>query len=179
MEVKVNEIRVLLLNGDITDAECDAIVNAANAFLKHGGGVALAIVRKGGSIIQKESDEFVKKHGPLRKGEVAVTTAGRLRAKHIIHTVGPIYGQGSMEDLVAAYLASLRKADELGDACIAFPAISTGAYGFPMEDSALAFLEALKSFRGKSVREVRVYLYGDEAYRTFVDAFTRALETKH
>ena len=176
MSFNVSNLDVELLEGDITESECGAIVNAANAFLKHGGGVAYAIVKKGGKIIQEESDEFVKKHGPLRKGEVAVTSAGRLKAKYVIHTVGPIYGEGTYDDLVLAYRAALEKADELKVDCVAFPAISTGAYGFPYADSAQALLDSLKGFKGKNLRKVKVYLYGSEAYKTFLETFSKALK---
>ncbi|MFP3131017.1 MAG: macro domain-containing protein [Nitrososphaeria archaeon] len=175
MEKKIGSINLKLIKGDLTDADCDAIVNAANSFLKHGGGVAYAIVKKGGYSIQKESDEFVKKHGPLKRGEVALTSGGNLKARYVIHTVGPIYGEGSFEDLVLAYRSALEKALELKLKCIAFPAISTGAYGFPYEDSAKAFFDALKDFKGDSLREIRVYLFNDEAY----DVFKRVFETRY
>ncbi len=170
---KIGSIDVKIIKGDLTDSECDAIVNAANAFLQHGGGVAYAIVKKGGYSIQKESDEFIKNHGPLKKGEVALTSGGKLKAKYVIHAVGPIYGEGDYNDLVLAYKAALEKAIALGLSCVAFPAISTGAYGFPYEDSAKAFLEALKSVKDGSLKEVRVYLINDEAY----SAFKRVFET--
>ncbi len=167
----IGSAEIKLIKGDITDADCDAIVNAANAFLQHGGGVAYAIVKKGGYSIQKESDDFIKNHGPLKKGEVALTSGGKLKAKYIIHTVGPIYGEGSYEDLVLAYRVALEKALELKLSCVAFPAISTGAYGFPYEDSAKAFLEAVKSIKGGTLKEIRMYLINDEAYKIFKKVF--------
>ncbi len=168
---KAGSITVKLIKGDVTEAVCDAIVNAANAFLQHGGGVAYAIVKKGGYLIQKESDEFIKNHGPLKKGEVALTSGGKLNAKYVIHTVGPIYGEGNYNDLVLAYKVALEKAAELKLSCVAFPAISTGAYGFPYEYSAKAFLEAIKHVGNSSLKEVRIYLINDEAYNAFKKVF--------
>jgi len=94
MGYKVGKMRVSLIKGDITEAEADAIVNAANSILEHGGGVAEVIVRKGGWEIQEESREYVRRFGPVPAGEVTVTKAGRLKVKYIIHTVGPRYGIG-------------------------------------------------------------------------------------
>ena len=126
-----NGIEVELIKGDITEVEADAIVNAANSYLQHGGGVAGAIVKKGGYVIQKESDEYVKRYGPVPVGEVAVTSAGKLKAKYIIHAVGPRYGIESDDKLESAIRKSLEKAEELNLSSIALPAISTVIYGFP------------------------------------------------
>lgn len=166
-ELVINGVRVRVIKGDISLASADSIVNAANRFLKHGGGVALALVRRGGYEIQRESDEFVRRHGPLNKGEVAVTTAGRLSAKRIIHVAGPIYGEGTFEDLVEAYRAALEAADSLGDSVVAVPAISSGAYGFPIQDSARALRAALTSMSPKSLREVDVYIISGEQSAEF------------
>lgn len=169
-EIVVNRVRVKVINGDISLAKADSIINAANRFLKHGGGVALALVRRGGHEIQRESDEFIKRHGPLGRGEVAVTTAGRLFAKRIIHVAGPIYGEGTFEDLVGAYMAALKTAEEHGDSVVAIPAISSGAYGFPIEDSARALFQALKSISTKSLKEVDVYILDKKQAKSFEDA---------
>ena len=89
---------IQLVKGDITDLEVDAIVNAANKWLKHGGGVAAAIVRKGGEIIQKESNKIISEYGPLEVGDAVITTAGKLKVKAVIHTVGPVYGEGQEKE---------------------------------------------------------------------------------
>jgi len=131
---KIGNVVVWLIQGDITEQEVDVIVNAANSYLKHGGGVALAIVRKGGEVIQRESDEWVRRYGPVEEGEVAVTSAGKLKARYVVHAVGPRYGdpEGDMK-LRNAVRNSVLKAEELGQRTIALPAISTGAFGYPYE----------------------------------------------
>ncbi len=120
--------------GDLTQEEVDAIVNAANSHLAHGGGVAGAIVRRGGYAIQEESNRWVAEHGPVPTGQVAVTGAGRLPCKWVIHAVGPVWqGGGAHEEelLAAAVRNSLLKAEEMKLASIALPAISSGIFGFP------------------------------------------------
>lgn len=177
-DMKFDGLEVELVKGDITLLEADAIVNAANRYLKHGGGVAEAIVRRGGKEIQEESDEYVKKHGPLDIGGVAVTGAGMLKAKYIIHAVGPVYGdKDGDEKLALAIRNSVEKADELGLKSIAMPAISTGIYGYPLEICAKIMKEELKKFakRRKSLKKVIVCLYDDRAYRTFREIFEKSL----
>ncbi len=175
--ITVNGISVRVINGDISLAVADSIVNAANRFLKHGGGVALALVRRGGREIQVESDEFVKRHGPLGRGEAAITTAGKLSAKRIIHVVGPIYGEGSLDDLVTAYRAALEASDRLGDSVVAVPAISSGIYGFPIEDSAKALYLALSAIRPKSLKEVDVYIIDKGQAAAFESALGKAMQS--
>ena len=173
-EYKFNNLTVLLVKGDITELEADAIVNAANSYLKHGGGVAGAIVRKGGWIIQEESDRYVKEHGPVPVGSVAVTSAGKLKAKYVIHAVGPVYGEeNGDEKLASAIRSSLEKAEELKLSSIAMPAISTGIFGYPYDRCAsIMFDEILKfSKKAKSVKKVIVCLYTDEAYKVFEEIF--------
>ncbi|MEW9492319.1 MAG: ADP-ribose-binding protein [Candidatus Aramenus sulfurataquae] len=170
-----NGLSVQLLKGDITEVEADAIVNAANSYLQHGGGVALAIVRKGGYEIQRESDEYVRRHGPVPVGDVAVTSAGRLKAKYVIHAVGPRYGVEGEEKLESAVRRSLEKAEELGLKSIALPAISTGIYGYPYEICARLTAKVLKEFKSSSLRLVKVVLYGDEAYKVFQEVFEREM----
>ncbi len=172
-EFKFGQLTVEVIEGDITELERDAIVNAANSYLKHGGGVAAAIVRKGGVEIQQESDEYVKKHGPVPTGGVAVTGAGRLKAKYIIHAVGPVYGRDPEEKLAEAVENSLRKAEELGLKTIALPAISTGVYGFPMDKCAKIMREVLEAFSKETkLQKVTICLYGSEAYKNFLTAFS-------
>jgi O-acetyl-ADP-ribose deacetylase (regulator of RNase III) len=174
LSFNLGRLVVELVEGDITELEADAIVNAANEYLKHGGGVAAAIVRKGGWVIQEESDRYVREHGPVPVGGVAVTGAGRLKARYVIHAVGPRYGdpQGD-EKLASAIRNSLLKAEELGLESIAMPAISTGAFGYPYERCARIMARVLKEFApsAKSLKRVVVCLYGREAYETFRRVF--------
>jgi len=176
---RVGGIEIHLVKGDITELEADAIVNAANPYLEHGGGVALAIVRKGGEVIQEESRRYVEKHGPVPVGGVAVTTAGRLKAKYVIHAVGPRYGEPEGDaKLASAVRASLEKAEELGLRSIALPAISTGVYGYPYRRAAEIMADVLKNHRYRSLSKVIICLYGDEAYRVFEDVFDAVLGYK-
>ncbi len=125
---------IVIVQGDITREEVDAIVNAANGHLQHGGGVAGAIVRRGGSIIQQESDAWVREHGPLATGEAAITGAGTLPARYVIHTVGPVYGSGDEDNkLRRAVRSALQMADRHGIGRLSLPAISSGVFGFPKE----------------------------------------------
>ena len=129
-----NGIHIQVRHGDLTEEAVDAIVNAANSHLAHGGGVAGAIARRGGATIQAESNAWVQEHGPVATGGVAVTGAGRLPARWVIHAVGPVWrGGGHNEEalLREAVWNSLAKAEELGASSIALPAISSGIFGFP------------------------------------------------
>ena len=177
-EYSINKLSIILIKGDITEVEADAIVNAANRYLKHGGGVAGAIVRKGGYEIQRESDEYVRRHGPLPVGGVAVTSAGKLKAKYVIHAVGPVYGDPrGDEKLAEAIRNSLSKAEELGLRSIALPAISTGVYGYPLKKCAEIMVDVLKEFseKAESLKKVLVVLYGDKAYNEFLQVFDEKL----
>ena len=173
--MKLGELEIEIVEGDITLLEADAIVNAANRYLKHGGGVAAAIVRRGGTQIQEESDEYIRKHGPLKTGEVAVTGAGKLKAKYVIHAVGPVYGEEGEEKLAEAIRNSLETADKLQLESLAMPAISTGAYGYPLEICAKIMRRELEEFskRRKFVKKVIICLYGQEAYQKFRQAFEK------
>jgi len=171
---RVGRVEIHLVKGDITELEADAIVNAANPYLEHGGGVALAIVRKGGDVIQEESRRYVREHGPVPVGGAVVTSAGRLRARYVIHAVGPRYGDpGGDEKLASAVRSSLDRAEELGLRSIALPAISTGVYGYPYGRAAEIMAGVLKSYSYRSISKVIVCLYSDEAYRAFEEAFDR------
>jgi len=163
-----------LVQGDITALEVDAIVNAANKFLEHGGGVALAISRKGGPIVQAESSAHVAKHGYLETGQAVMTSGGNLPAPHVIHTVGPVWGEGDEDiKLRSAIRNSLALADEKGIQTIAFPAISTGIYHFPVDRAAkLMLAETSDYLRGKtSLQRVIFCLYDDATFRVFEHAF--------
>jgi O-acetyl-ADP-ribose deacetylase (regulator of RNase III) len=176
-EFRLGKVSVLPLKGDITEVEADVIVNAANPYLEHGGGVAAAIARRGGHVIQEESREWVRRHGPVPVGGVAVTSAGRLRARYVVHAVGPRCGAEPVEKIREAVENALLKADELGAGSVALPAISTGAFGCPYEDAAVQTAEAIRAVSGrlKCVRRIMVVLYTDEAYSAFVRAFGRIL----
>jgi O-acetyl-ADP-ribose deacetylase (regulator of RNase III) len=166
MEFKVDDSKVVLKVGDITEESADAIVNAANEYLKHGGGVAGAIVRKGGYVIQEESNKI----GRVKVGGAAVTGAGKLKAKYVIHAVGPRMGEGGEDEkLQNATLNSMRRAEELKLKSIAFPAISTGAFGFPIQRCAEIMLEnVVKYLRGEtSIKEVIFCLFTKEDYEVF------------
>jgi len=143
-ELSLKGGRILRIKkGDITDEEVDAIVNAANSHLQHGGGVAGAIVRKGGRIIQEESNKI----GYVPVGGVAVTSAGSLKAKYVIHAVGPRWGEGNEDEkLKNAVLNSLKKAQELGLESISLPAISSGIFGFPKERCAKIMIKTIIDF---------------------------------
>jgi O-acetyl-ADP-ribose deacetylase (regulator of RNase III) len=168
-----------IVQGDITALAVDAIVNAANRYLAHGGGVALAIVRKGGLSIQTESSALIARRGPLTTGEAVVTGGGELPAKFVIHTVGPVWSEHEPLEadrlLCRAVTSSLVLAEERGLKSIAFPAISTGIYGFPIERAApLMFREAKRHLEGKAALERILFcLYDDASYGVFESAFAK------
>ncbi|MEU9099755.1 O-acetyl-ADP-ribose deacetylase [Streptomyces sp. NPDC048361] len=161
---------IVLVRGDITEQEVDAIVNAANSSLLGGGGVDGAIHRRGGPAILAECRDLrASRYGKgLRTGQAVATTAGRLPARHVIHTVGPVYqgGSGDASLLTSCHRESLRVADELGARTIAFPAISTGVYGWPVEDAARIAVEAVRGAE-TAVQEVRFVLFDERAYDAF------------
>jgi O-acetyl-ADP-ribose deacetylase len=169
-------MRITLETGDITAQQVDAIVNAANSSLLGGGGVDGAIHRRGGETILDACRELRRERYPdgLPVGEAVATTAGDLPARWVIHTVGPVYRRerDPASVLARCHLACLRVADELGAVTVAFPAISTGAYGYPVREAAAVAIDAVRDAETK-VDEVRFVLLGREAYR----AFDEALET--
>lgn len=136
-----------IVQGDITLERVDAIVNAANEGLQHGGGVAWAISSKGGPEIQRESDAWVRRRGRVDHAHPAWTSGGRLPAKYVIHAVGPVWGEGEEDSKLAdAVRGSLRVADELKCASVALPAISTGIFGFPLARAAGVILDAIENY---------------------------------
>ena len=154
---------VRVVHGDLTAEPVEAIVNAANEGLLHGGGVAGAIVRLGGQEIQKESSDWVREHGPVPTGQAAIITAGRLPCRFVIHAVGPVWGSGDEEaKLASALRSSLQLAAEHNLASVSLPAISSGIFGFPKLLCAQVLLDAIGEFLGEhpesSVREVNVVL---------------------
>jgi O-acetyl-ADP-ribose deacetylase (regulator of RNase III) len=165
---------IQLVQGDITAETTDAIVNAANAHLQHGAGVAGAILRRGGPAIERESDAWVKAHGPVSHVAPAWTTGGALPCRFVIHAVGPVWGDGEEDTKLAAAVAgSLRVADELKLASIAFPAISTGIFGFPKERAAGVMFAAFQDYFGKhsGLRMVRLVLYDPATITGFEKAW--------
>jgi O-acetyl-ADP-ribose deacetylase (regulator of RNase III) len=144
-------VRLLVKQGDITDEEVDVIVNAANSGLAGGGGVDGAIHRAGGPAIMEACREIraQRGHPPCPPGEAVLTTAGKLKARHVVHTVGPIYDRGldgEPETLASCYRNSLALAVENGARTIAFPSISTGAYGYPISLAAKVAVETVRAF---------------------------------
>lgn len=171
--------RVRLVRGDITHQETDAVVNAANSSLMGGGGVDGAIHRAGGPAILSECMKIRRTRYPdgLPTGEAVITGGGNLRARHVIHTVGPVWrGGGSDEEklLAAAYRNSLRVAQENGLRTIAFPSISTGAYGYPVEKAAWTALSAVKGFIEENpfLDEVVFVLFSEGDYEAYLRALT-------
>jgi O-acetyl-ADP-ribose deacetylase len=159
-EKKINGKSLRLAQGDITERDLDAIVNAANSYLQHGGGVAGAIVRKGGQMIQEESDRI----GFVPVGGAAITTAGRLPAKFVIHAVGPRMGDGDEDNkLKSAVLSSLQIASENGLISISLPAISSGIFGFPKDRCAMILVnqatEYLKNNPDSSIELVEFCVF--------------------
>ncbi len=175
---KCGNYYISVVKGDITEFQVDAIVNAANKFLKHGGGVAGAIVRKGGMVIQEESDRLIRERGPLNVGDAVFTSAGNLKAKIVIHTVGPIFGEGDeYSKIYRAVINSISLADEKGMRSVAFPAISTGVYRVPPEISARAMIQALIDYSdsARNIEHVYLVLYTDEIYEIFRRVFQELL----
>ena len=164
--MKIGKTTLELEQGDITDLDCDAIVNAANADLVLGGGVAGAIRRKGGTAIQEECNRI----GRINVGEAAITTGGGLKARHVIHAVGPRFGEGDEDaKLASATLSSLKLADRYKLRSIAFPAISTGIFRFPVERCADIMLSTTISYiRGRTgIERVVFCLYDSDTFNAF------------
>jgi O-acetyl-ADP-ribose deacetylase (regulator of RNase III) len=167
---------IQIVQGDITIEEVDAIVNAANEHLQHGGGVAWAISKKGGPALQKESDAWIRHHGTVSHASPAWTSGGRLPAKYVIHAVGPVWGDGDEDNkLESAVTGSLRVAEELKCSSIALPAISTGIFGFPKERAAGIILSAIeKFFAGNSLsglKTVRLVLFDQPTVSVFLKSW--------
>jgi O-acetyl-ADP-ribose deacetylase (regulator of RNase III) len=176
MRKTINGATIELIRGDLTRMTTDAIVNAANEQLAHGGGVAGAIVSRGGSSIQKESDAWVSEHGPVVTGTAAITGAGTLEAKYVIHAVGPVMGQGDEDALLAsATRAALQRAEDAGLKSIAFPAISTGVFGYPVERCAQVMLDTIVETlaSGSTLNHVVICLWTRNDLKDFESYLTR------
>ncbi|GAA3629921.1 O-acetyl-ADP-ribose deacetylase [Streptomyces sp. S1A] len=165
-------VTIRLVQGDITEQSADAVVNAANSSLLGGGGVDGAIHRAGGPEILAECRALrASRYGRgLPVGQAVATTAGRLPARWVIHTVGPVFSreEDRSELLASCHRESLRIADEIGARTVAFPAVSTGVYGWPPEDAARIAVETVRAAR-TSVEEVRFVLFDERAYRAFAE----------
>jgi O-acetyl-ADP-ribose deacetylase (regulator of RNase III) len=168
---------IALVRGDITEQTVDAVVNAANSSLLGGGGVDGAIHRRGGPEILAECRRLRGSHygSGLPTGRAVATTAGRLPARWVIHTVGPVWsGQEDRSDLLAScYRESLRVAEDLGARTVAFPAISTGIYRWPLDDGARIALRTVRE-AGAGIDEVRFVLFDQAAYDIFEAELDRA-----
>lgn len=178
MQIQIGQATLELVEGDITQQDTEAIVNAANPSLLGGGGVDGAIHRAGGPAILEEC----RKLGGCATGDAKITTGGRLRAKYVIHTVGPVYRREgptkAAQLLASAYRRSLEVATEHGVKSIAFPSISTGAYGYPMEEAAPIALQTVINFlenQQDGIQLVRFVLYGQRAYAIYVQALQRLM----
>lgn len=170
---KINQSTVEIIQGDITEMDTDVIVNAANVKLIMGGGVAGAILRKGGGIIQDECDKI----GGTHVGGAVITTGGNLKAKHVIHAVGPRFGEGNEDEkLRSATLNSLSLADRHRLKSITLPAISTGIFGFPVDRCAKIMLStAIEYLKGKTGIERIVFcLFNKETFNVFLEELERS-----
>jgi O-acetyl-ADP-ribose deacetylase (regulator of RNase III) len=172
----IGKTSISLVQGDITLESTDAIVNAANSSLMGGGGLDGAIHRAGGKAILVECLKIVAKQGPLAPGRAVITTGGSLKTRFVIHTVGPVW-QGGMNreasTLASAYTQSLKLAASKGFDSIAFPSISTGAYGYPVEQAAVVALGAVSRFlreNSTSLKEIRFVLYDTDTLKVYEKA---------
>jgi O-acetyl-ADP-ribose deacetylase (regulator of RNase III) len=162
-----------LVQGDLSEEKVDAIVNAANAYLQHGGGVAGVIARKGGPDIQLESSRWVKEYGPVTRSEPAYTSAGNLPSRYVLHAVGPVWGEGDEDNkLFQAVSGALKLAERLGLSSIAFPAISTGIFGFPKQRAGEVTFQAISEYfqhyPQSGIGLVRMTLFDEPTIAAFV-----------
>ena len=175
-EIIVNHAKLSLIQGDITRQATDAIVNAANSSLMGGGGVDGAIHWAGGPAILEECKRIVTRQGRLPTGKAVITTGGNLRAKFVIHTVGPIWHSGRSNEpelLASAYQESLKLAAERNLHSVSFPSISTGAYGYPVAEAARIAIKTVVSFlreQTTSVKEVVFVLFDAGTFQNYLSA---------
>lgn len=173
MEVKISQTVLRLLQGDITLQKADAIVNAANSSLMGGGGVDGAIHLSGGPQILLECKEIVRRRGRCAPGQAVITSGGNLQADFVIHTVGPVWHGGTAGEpqvLKDAYYNSLRLAKENGLKTIAFPSISTGAYGYPVKEAAqIAIATIVDYIKEPFFQEVRIVLFNEKILKIYED----------
>jgi O-acetyl-ADP-ribose deacetylase len=176
MEATIGEARLQLVEGDLTQQDVDAIVNAANSSLLGGGGVDGAIHRAGGPKILEECRQI----GGCPTGEARLTTGGNLKARHVIHTVGPVYRDGGYREaelLASCYRKSLKLASARGLTSVAFPSISTGAYGYPLAEAARVALQTVMAYltQHQEIKLVRFVLFGKTPYETYEKALRELL----
>ncbi len=175
-EIIINKVKLSLIQGDITKQATDAIVNAANSSLMGGGGVDGAIHRAGGSAILEECKQIVSRQGRLPTGKAVITTGGNLKARFVIHTVGPVWHggkNGEPELLASAYRESLKVAAEKNLHSVSFPSISTGVYSYPVAKAALVALGAVASFLKEhvtSISEVVFVLFDTDTFQSYKSA---------
>jgi len=163
--------KVKIIKGDILSLKVDAIVNPANIHLSHGGGLAGQIVRRGGYIIQEESNKLA----PIKTGDAVITTAGKLPCRFVIHTAGPVQGEGDEDSKICkSFTNVLLLATEKELSSIAIPAVSTGIFGYPTISCARMMKKVLKEFlsnKKTSLKEVIVCLWEEEKYKIFIEEF--------
>jgi O-acetyl-ADP-ribose deacetylase (regulator of RNase III) len=185
MEVTINKTKICMVQGDITEQATEAIVNAANPSLMGGGGVDGAIHQAGGPAILEECKKIVAQQGRLPTGKAVITTGGNLQARYVIHTVGPIWHGGSTNEaalLRSAYYECLKLATENRLASIAFPSVSTGAYGYPVDEAAKIAVSTVVSFpkeQATSLKNVAFVLFDSrtyQSYRSALQAYLNHLE---
>jgi putative ATPase len=169
---------IKVVQGDLTAQPVAAIVNAANEHLQHGGGVAAAIVQAGGQVVQNESDQWVAEHGPIGPGRAAITSAGNLPARYVIHVVGPRYREGQDNEalLEQAVVAALDAAAMSGCRTVALPAISAGIFGYPRAEACQVIVTACRKWldrRPGLISEIRLVGFDSE----IADEFQRALNS--
>lgn len=177
--MQIGSTTITTVQGDLTRQDVDAVVNAANEHLAHGGGVAAAIVRAGGRVVQDESTEWVRTHGPVRNGQAAITTAGAMPARHVIHVVGPRYhaGQDNEGMLRAAVRAALDAAAAHGDRSVAFPAISAGIFGYPRAEATRIIADEVVSWvmqHPEALGEVRLVGFDPATAEDFAQGLAAA-----
>ena len=170
--------QITVVEGDITAQEVDVIVNAANAKLLHGGGVAAAIARAGGPVVDEESRAWVAANGPVGPGEAAVTSAGAMPASDVVHVVGPVYQEGGDNEprLRLAVKAALDTAQHLGASTVALPAISAGIYGYPVADATAIIADEAATWAAANpgvLTEVRLVAFGKETADGFREGLVR------
>ena len=184
-EMSINQVKLSVVLGDITKQATDAIVNAANSSLMGGGGVDGAIHRAGGPAILEECQQIVSRQGRLPTGKAVITTGGNLKARFVIHTVGPVWhggNQGEPELLASAYRGSLQVAADNNLSSISFPSISTGAYGYPVAKAVKVAIKSVANFlKGNvtSIKEVVFVFFDSMTFQSYASALSEiAMESK-
>jgi O-acetyl-ADP-ribose deacetylase (regulator of RNase III) len=179
----VKQARLTIIQGDITHQTTDAIVNAANSGLMGGGGVDGAIHRAGGPAILEECRKIVARQGRLPTGQAVITTAGNMKARHVIHTVGPIWrggNRGEPELLANAYRESLELAADKNLTSVSFPSISTGVYGYPVDKASRIALKTVVAFLFKptSIKEVVFVLFDTRTFEAYAESLQEIMGEK-